>query len=188
MTQKSTGNFQAENPERLVSLFESIRTDVFHCGYREMARILTSYIRFAKGSKRNLVTTKITKSTVEGLEKSTIKVRYIHIELYAHAMGVPSGVLLMVSFFKFDVTDKQRIADAMHRIFSENDNNTSIDDLLRLQALMKLQYPTNETQLAEIAKDGQRSNLAKLKQASRKSRKPKEFGLFKGIDQDDQSK
>ena len=132
-----------ENPGRLVNLFKLIRTQHFGCTVREMAEILTNSIPVSSGKHGKPVAT-ISKTIVSRLENSQIAIRYIHIEAYAHAVGIPSGLLLLVSLFQHRAeVDKEKLVDAVNRVFggTRAQHKTSVSDIKDLAEILDIRYP-----------------------------------------------
>ena len=105
-------SMRAENPRRLTQMLVAIRKDLFRLNQSEMADKLLEKIRRKEDNEPAL---QITKTTVNNLEHGETGFKFTHIEAYARAVGVPSGILLLVSLYS-QTTDPERDIGELKRL------------------------------------------------------------------------
>jgi hypothetical protein len=99
---------RTENSRRLAALLERIRTDILGLGRADMA------LRLGEVCRNDAFGTPVanfTQDLVLNLERMEIGIRYVHLETYGRLLGVPSGIILLISRFSTDRDDEADIMD-----------------------------------------------------------------------------
>jgi hypothetical protein len=180
---------RAENSRRLADLLRAIREDYFEMTQAEMAAVLQQYAR--KTTTGDPVI-KITPATVHNLENLDIGVKFSHLESYGRALGMPSGIILLVSWFS-TTTQPQRDLHGLKTLLkrfievsdraAKDDRPLGVLDLRKLSGLVVQQPPyTNDAvSIDDLPKDAsqlERLEVAKLLVSQRRIDPLKGLGLF----------
>jgi hypothetical protein len=99
---------RAESPVRLAKLLVAVRVEHFGKNQAEMAKSLDGSVR---RDVYGVPVVSFSQSVVNSLENRQIGFRFAHIEAYARLLGIPTGILLLVSLYSTTSQPRRDLAD-----------------------------------------------------------------------------
>jgi hypothetical protein len=171
-------------------LLTAIRKDVLHLTQEQMADKLREKVRLDGGEP----SVEFSQAVVTAIENRKIGYRYAHLEAYARLVGVPIGVLLLVSRYSQTDEPTKTLRELVHlleqfidvaRQASREGRSLKASDFKDLSGLVEHEVPIlriDEAMLAEARSPLERLEMTK-RELDKKDINPLDgLGLFKTTD------
>jgi hypothetical protein len=162
---------RAENPRRLALLLVEIRQKIFQLKQAEMAKLLQHHTRRDRDDEPVVA---FSQSVLASIENRQIGFRFAHLEAYARALGMPTGILLLVSWYSTtsdpveDLAQFQELLRRFDTVCEEakrQKRRLEVDDLRALANIVTVEPPFMPDPLTEEDLPSDASNLQRLRRA-----------------------
>lgn len=151
-------------PDSLCNLLRQVREIIFEEGLEKFSHRLQRNIRVPNEGFT------INRNAVSEIEAKKHNLQYEHLETYAHAVGVPMGVLTLVSRYQYtDLDEAQLVVDSLSAVIrdakSDGRNKLTIEDLRRLGRMINVKSNGNEhdVKLEDVQRETAVSRLERQK-------------------------